>query len=44
MSKSGINVDLFKLHSTRAASTSTVSKSSVPLEQILSTAEVIKFS
>ena len=38
MSKSGINVDLFKPHSTRAASTSKASKSSVPLEQILSTA------
>ena len=38
MCKSGINVELFRPHSTRAAATSKASESSVPLDQILATA------
>ena len=38
MCKSGINVELFRLHSTRAAATSKASESSVPLDQMLATA------
>ena len=38
MHSSGINVEVFKPHSTRAAATSKASASFVPLHQILSTA------
>ena len=38
MCKSGINVELFRPHSTRAAATSKASESSVPLDQIIATA------
>ena len=38
MHSSGINVEMFKPHSTRAAATSKASASFVPLHQILSTA------
>ena len=36
MRSSGINVEVFKPHSTRAAATSKASASFVPLDQILS--------
>ena len=38
MRKSGINVEMFRPHSTRAAATSKASASLVPLDQILATA------
>ena len=38
MHRAGINVEVFKPHSTRAAATSKASASFVPLHQILSTA------